>query len=61
MLVVCEDAVIFKMVHYCTDYDVLQELAHNTGERYQPVVGRVVLLSFLVDRCDVCISPVSWN
>ena len=35
---------------------------HNTGERYyRPVVGRVVLLSFLVDRCDVCISPVSWN
>ena len=51
------------MAHYCTNYDVLQELAHNTGETYWSVVGRVVLLPFLVDRCDVtvCISPVSWN
>ncbi len=61
MLTIIENGVRLEVLHDRADNDVLHELAYDTRQGDWPVVGRVILLSFLEDWCNECTPPVSWH
>ena len=58
MVQVCEDAVLFHVVHDVPEDDVLQQLARDGGEGDRAVVGRQVTVSFFKGAGDICCKPI---
>lgn len=57
MLGVNQYAIICKVFHYVTMYDVLQYLACNTGQGNWSIV---TLAALLEDAADICLPSLFW-